>query len=200
MPCFVAKRIGGSLQKYVKYNRIKIDQSENRPRTNSTSEPRGVSVCRNVLRVGPRSSQRWAANWTLSFPLVEVKRETRPLQNSQVHQVENGPRSSSTFFLRSEGSLKEPGKGSQAVSLSTVSSPTQSHKPHQAAFLLRVNRGLDAQMQINKIKSRAARVAPAFSPGPDPGDPGSSPTVGSLRGACFSLCLSLSLSLSVSHE
>lgn len=41
LACVVAKRIGGSLQKYVRYNRIKIDQSENRARTNSPMNPGG---------------------------------------------------------------------------------------------------------------------------------------------------------------
>lgn len=35
MPCFVPKKIGDSVQKYVNYNRIKIDQRENKTGRNS---------------------------------------------------------------------------------------------------------------------------------------------------------------------
>lgn len=79
MPCFVAKRIGGSLQKYVKYNRIKIDQSENRPRTNSTSEPRGVSGVQECAPGGPPQFSKVGGKLDSELPISRSEKGNPPV-------------------------------------------------------------------------------------------------------------------------
>ena len=102
MPCFVPKRVGGSLQKYANYNRIKIDQRENKAGTNTKelrewrlhcyqrsdqrTDPlarvcpgKMLPACVTCMRMGLHHSHKQTENWTLSFLSVKAKRETHLL-------------------------------------------------------------------------------------------------------------------------
>lgn len=96
LPRFVAKRIRGSLQKYGKYNRIKIDQLENRAGTNSTvNQDGGMQKC---APGGPPQFSEMGCKLDPELPVSQSEKGNPPVTKHTSPQGYNDPRNNSCFF------------------------------------------------------------------------------------------------------